>query len=179
VSGPTSAESGPAAEIPAQIRSARERLGHSLEVEGELLGELIGVLRGQRQGVAEDDLEAVDRSIHASHRLLMTLGTARKHRRDLIRVLTGDPEHPLATLPERLEPPDPHLRSQVQALRTRARIVSAELELNRTILNEALESGGEELRALLGGEGNDELYGSRAQGGRSGPPPGRIFNRTI
>src|SRR5690242_5899551 len=57
--------------------AAREALLDALRSERKLLDELVSTLRRQRSAVGTDDLQAVDDSVFATHRILATLGQAR------------------------------------------------------------------------------------------------------
>ncbi|HEU4629165.1 MAG TPA: hypothetical protein VFS08_05445, partial [Gemmatimonadaceae bacterium] len=46
--------------------------------ERKLIEDLASIMRRQRSAVAEDDLQGVDDSVFATHRVLVTLGEARR-----------------------------------------------------------------------------------------------------
>ena len=60
-----------------------DSLTDALATERRLLDELIGVMRRQRAAVGDDDLQSVDDSVFATHRVLVTLNEARRRRRSL------------------------------------------------------------------------------------------------
>ena len=68
---------------------AIEALANAVTAEVRLLEDLIGVMRKQRSSVAVDDLQGVDDSVFATHRILVTLGEARRQRRSLGRLIAG------------------------------------------------------------------------------------------
>ena len=65
------------------VVSPIESLTDALVTERRLLDELIGVMRRQRAAVGKDDLQTVDDSVFSTHRVLVTLGEARRRRRNL------------------------------------------------------------------------------------------------
>ena len=64
-------------------------LAAALQEEKALLETLIDVLEQQRRGIAQHDLEVVDETVQGSQRILLTLGEARKRRRQLVRIVSG------------------------------------------------------------------------------------------
>src|SRR5215207_5907568 len=67
----------PGAHAPATLLALVDALGS----ERRLVDELTATMRRQRAAVAVDDLQAVDDSVFATHRLLATLGQARQRRK--------------------------------------------------------------------------------------------------
>src|SRR6478752_7932907 len=65
------------------VLSPVDSLTDALITERKLLDELIAVMRRQRTAVGEDDLQSVDDSVFATHRVLVTLNEARRRRRTL------------------------------------------------------------------------------------------------
>ncbi|HLU24502.1 MAG TPA: flagellar export chaperone FlgN [Longimicrobiales bacterium] len=128
-----------------------DALADALRTEARLLGELSQVLRDQREGIAAEDMESVNDSIHAVHRLLLTLGEARLRRRTLVQVLTGREDVPLSELVEAL---GDAATDAVTAARDEVRAVAAELvrdlSLNRRILDRAIQAGEAHVRVLSG-----------------------------
>lgn len=115
----------------------------ALATERRLLDELIAVLRRQREAVSDDDLQSVDDSVYATHRVLVTLSEARRRRRSL-NVLIGQRED-LAThaldvaLGARMTPA---LRVARDELHAAARALSREVKLNRRVLRAVLSRAG-------------------------------------
>ncbi|HEX7241884.1 MAG TPA: hypothetical protein VF263_16500, partial [Longimicrobiaceae bacterium] len=72
-------------------RASLDALVDALASERRLLDELVAIMRRQRSAVGVDDLEGVDDSVFATHRVLLTLNEARRRRRSLYTLL-GDPE---------------------------------------------------------------------------------------
>jgi hypothetical protein len=119
-----------------------DALTDALISERRLLEELIAVMRRQRSAVGDDDLQCVDDSVFATHRVLVTLNEARRRRRAL-NALIGQPEDiGLEALEQALGPRvTPGLREARRELHTAARALSHEVSLNRRILREALARG--------------------------------------
>lgn len=118
-------------------------LQSALEREAHVMGELIAVVLRQRTGVEQDDLGAVRDSVYAAHRLLLTLEQARRHRRSLLELHTGDPDTPLGMLESalggELAPGLAHARDE---LLSAARTLSHEVAVNRQVVRGAASSRG-------------------------------------
>ena len=63
------------------VLSPIDSMTDALTTERRLLDELISVMRRQRSAVGDDDLQRVDDSVFATHRVLVTLNEARRRRR--------------------------------------------------------------------------------------------------
>lgn len=111
----------------------------ALASERRLIEELVEIMRRQRNAVVHNDLPEVDDSVYSTHRVLRTLGEARRRRHSLTRALgrSDDPgiERLDRMLGERMTVP---LRTARDELRTAALTLSHEVELNRHLLREAL-----------------------------------------
>lgn len=143
-----------------------DSLGPAFEQETKLLTDLLKVLKQQREAVAAEDLAGVDDTIFSAQRILRTLAEARIKRRTLLGILGVDPDIPMDDLEEALGPKvTPDLREAVQTLRSIALQLAGELEVNRQVLDKAMESG-ETLIKVLGG-------GSEQDAGVYGPGPGK------
>lgn len=150
----------------------------ALTSETRLLDELVAVMQSQRAAVAADDLPAVDTSVFATHRILFTLGEARKRRRSLNRLICDADELPLRELDEVLgEFVTDELRAARDALHAAARVLAHEVEVNRQVLRRALATSDEYVRSLYGGPEALTGYSGRplAEGERRG---GVLLNRT-
>ncbi len=79
-----------------------EALHDALVSERKLLDDLIAQMRRQRAAVAGDDIQGVDDTTFATHRILATLGQARQRRRQLNVLLGGNEECSLRELEEQL-----------------------------------------------------------------------------
>jgi hypothetical protein len=114
-------------------------LVEALTTERRLLDELRAVLSRQRDAVDADDLQAVDDSVFATHRVLVTLEEARQRRRHL-NTLIGEREdlgvHALdVVLGTRMTPA---LHAAREDLRNTAHALSQEVAVNRRVLRVAL-----------------------------------------
>jgi hypothetical protein len=119
--------------------------------ERRLLDDLVGIMRRQRSAVAGDDLQGVDDSVFATHRVLVTLGEARRRRRTLNTMLAGSDEVDLRTLADVFGGHVPiALQEAREALRTAAAALAKEVDVNRRVLREALASGDDYMRRLCG-----------------------------
>lgn len=118
--------------------------------ERRLLDELVAIMRRQRAAVAADDLQGVDDSVFATHRVLVTLGEARRRRRSLNTLIGGADELDSQALADALggDVP-PTLRDAREALRVAAGTLAGEVEVNRRILREAMATGDEYMRRLV------------------------------
>jgi hypothetical protein len=126
-----------------------EALVGAITSEIRLLEELIGVMRRQRAAVAEDDLQGVDDSVFATHRILVTLAEARRQRRALGELIAGTDDLGLRTLDEVLgDRMSDSLRDARDGLQAAAIILSREIEINRNLLRSALSTSGEMMHAL-------------------------------
>ncbi|MEX2584023.1 MAG: flagellar export chaperone FlgN [Gemmatimonadota bacterium] len=139
--------------------AAIEALANAVNAEVRLLEDLIGVMRKQRSSVADDDLQGVDDSVFATHRILVTLGEARRQRRSLGRLIAGTEDLGLRTLEEVLgDRMTDDLRDARDGLRAAALTLSREVETNRRVLRNALSTGGELMRSLYGPPEQENVY---------------------
>jgi hypothetical protein len=158
------------------VLSAVDSLTEALVAERRLIDDLINIMRKQRNAVGDDDLQVVDDSVFATHRVLVTLSEARRRRRNL-NALVGQPEDlGIHALDEALGPRmTPGLRAARDELHASAKTLSREVALNRRVLKEALAAGDQYARTLAGvgatpatetptyGAGNGAPAQSRAQ----------------
>ena len=143
------------------VLSPIESLTDALATERRLIDELIAVMRRQRSAVGDDDLQAVDDSVFATHRVLVTLGEARRRRRTLNALIGQREDIGIHALDEALGPRmTPALRTARDELHDAARTLSREVSMNRRILREALAHGDAYARALAGAEASP-VYGSQ------------------
>jgi hypothetical protein len=133
------------------VLSPVDSLTDALVAERRLIDDLIGIMRKQRNAVGDDDLQVVDDSVFATHRVLVTLSEARRRRRNL-NALVGQPEDlGIHALDEALGPRmTPTLRAARDELHAAAKTLSREVSLNRRILKEALAAGDQYARTLAG-----------------------------
>jgi hypothetical protein len=120
-----------------------ESLADALASERRLLEELIGVMRRQREAIDADDLQAIEDSVFATHRVLVTLNEARRRRRTLNTLIGHGPDVGIHSLDEVLGTRmTAELRSARDELRDTARTLSREVATNRSLLRKALPAGG-------------------------------------
>lgn len=156
--------------------TAIEALTNAVTAEVRLLEDLTGVLRKQRESVATDDIEGVDDSVFATHRILVTLGEARRQRRSLGRLISGNDDIGLRALDDVLgEQMTDGLRDARDGLRAAALILSREVEMNRKILRSALSTGGEMMRELYAPAAN--TYSGESNQGESEKKGGILIDR--
>jgi hypothetical protein len=158
-----------------------DSLGPALERETKLLGNLLKILKQQREAVATEDLAGVDDTIFSAQRILRTLAEARIKRRTLLEILGLDPGIPMDDLEDALGPKvTPELSGTIETLRTMALNLTGELEVNRRVLQGAIQSG-EKLIGLLGGGGTQDpgVYGPQAEQNQSKGDHGMILDRQI
>jgi hypothetical protein len=142
-------------ELPATrpVISPVDSLTDALSTERRLLDELIAVMRRQREAVGADDLQRVDDSVFATHRVLVTLSEARRRRRNLNALIGHREDLGIHALDEALGPRmTDALRVARDELHVAARSLSREVSLNRRILREALACGDDYARTLAGAE---------------------------
>jgi hypothetical protein len=155
----------------------------SLKSERKLLEDLAATMRRQRAAVASDDLQTVDDTVFATHRILATLGQARLRRRQLSRLLAGVEEFPMRELEEVVGPQmTDALRSARDDLQTSAQALAREVDVNRRVLRDALTHGEAHARTLAGVGDESPSGGMRyASDGAARPAAiggGRLVNRT-
>src|SRR3954464_130333 len=79
-----------------------DALYDALVSERKLLDDLIAQMRRQRSAVGSDDIDGVDESTFATHRILATVGQARQRRRQLNVLLSGNEDTTLRQVEEML-----------------------------------------------------------------------------
>ena len=168
----------PGAHAPATLLALLDALGS----ERRLVDDLTTTMRRQRAAVAVDDLQTVDDSVFATHRLLATLGQARQRRKAVNRLLCGHEEVPLRLLGEVVGAQmTDALRDACEGLQESAEALSREVEMNRRVLRDALAHG-EQLVHVLGGAPVDVRGAGYAAPGTApaaaGPGGGYLVNRT-
>ena len=118
-------------------------LADALDRERRLLGELAAVLRRQREGVATEDVQAVDDSVFAAYRVMRTIEEARRRRRAVIGLLAGVADTPIRELEAALGPRmTPAVAAARDGLELTARSVAREIAINREVLRQAIETRG-------------------------------------
>jgi hypothetical protein len=128
-----------------------EMLADAMSSETKLIDELIAIMRRQRMAVAADDLEAVDASVFATHRVLITLNEARRRRRTLNHMLGEREDISIDALEDMLgSRMTLQLSGLRDSLRQAAHSLSHEVSVNRRVLRQALAGGDAYVRTLTG-----------------------------
>lgn len=127
-----------------------ERLVNSLEREVELLRELSTILEQQRQGVARNDSPAIESSIQALGRTILTLEESRRQRRSVLALLGDTEEVGLNELEAHLgHAIPPELSKARTAVQQAAAVASRDLAINRAVLDRAVQAGDAFLQRLF------------------------------
>lgn len=129
--------------------------------EHAVLEDLVMTLERQRLAVTRDDINAVNDSVFAAHRLLSAYREARTRRRSVVTVACGGGEGSLEDLdlaPGVLLSDDERLARTDLRLAAR-RLVSA-VDQNRKLLQAAMSSGEAFFRILTGAAGAAQSYPS-------------------
>jgi hypothetical protein len=131
----------------------------SLRSESRLIDELAATMRRQRAAVATDDLQGVDDSVFATHRILATLGQARQRRLQLNRLLGAAEEISVRQLDELLgaQMTEP-LRAARDGRQASAQALAGEVDVNRRVLRDAIARGESYVRALCVPGETKQLY---------------------
>lgn len=143
-----------------------DALTDALSAERKLIAELTDVMLRQRSAVGADDLQGVDDSVFATHRLLLTLGEARKRRRGINTLLGWKEDAGVKQLDDLLgDAMSPRLRTERDELQTAARHLSREIEINRRVLRAALANNEAFVRVMCGAPAEEAPngYGTAAQ----------------
>lgn len=158
-----------------------EALHDALVSERRLLEDLIAQMRRQRTAVSVEDIQGVDDSTFATHRILATLGQARQRRRQLNLLLGGTEECTLRELEEMLgDQIDGRLREARQRLQQAADLLAREVGMNRKLLREALSSNDQYVRTLVGGTPTTSVYAAEgAPASATAAARGVLVNRTV
>ena len=126
-------------------------LANALRSEARLLADLVGVMRRQREAVAQDDLDSVDESVFATHRVLSTLAEARRRRRSVNSLLGEGTDLSISALDDFFNGTLPdQIREAAETLTDVARSLQREVEMNRRVLRQAIDGGDQYVRALCG-----------------------------
>ncbi len=155
-------------------------LAQALLYEANVIEELRQALLRQRAGVAADDAELVEASIHAMGRTLLTLDEARRRRGALTALITGSEPTPL----EKLEAMfggilPPELEAARTKVKRAALATAQEVAINQHILRRALEAGDAFLQRLFSMASDPAPNYQRNEGlAESAPRSGLILNRT-
>lgn len=152
----------------------------ALITERRLLDDLVLQMRRQRAAVGADDIDSVDESVFATHRILATLGQARQRRRQLNELLGGTADMPLRDLEARLgDQVDDRLRDARSRLQAAADTLSREVGMNRKLLREALSQNTQHVRVLSGEPATPSTYAAEGSSAATTQPRGLVVNRTV
>lgn len=159
----------------AHVAPTVDSLAAALREEERLLRELIAVLRSQRAAIAADDLERLDDAVFGTHRVLLTLGEARRRRQALNRLLGESDDLSIEALVEAFggEPPA-GVRAAIDGLVDAGQVLNREVDLNQRVLRVAIDAGDQLVRALCGVPTAD-TYGSAP----ATSAPATLFDRRI
>jgi len=143
-------EEGRAGSRETAVGSRLEELAAALAHELRLIDDLRQALLRQRTAVAADDPDAIESSVQAIGRTLLTLDEARRRRGALVALVAGSDAVALADLESRLGFPLPAgLIAAREAVRREAEATTRELAINQTVLRRALEAGDAFLQQLF------------------------------
>jgi hypothetical protein len=158
-----------------------DALHDALVSERRLLDDLIAQMRRQRAAVGTDDIQGVDDSTFATHRILATLGQARQRRRQLNVLLGGTEEMTLREVEELLgDLVDDRFRDARQRLQQAADTLTREVGMNRRLLREALTNTDQHVRTLVGTPSAPSTYATEGVvPSGTGAPRGVLVNRTV
>lgn len=154
-------------------------LHDALVSERRLLDELIAQMRRQRAAVSADDIQGVDDSTFATHRILATLGQARQRRRQLNVLVGGAEEMTLREVEDVLgDLVDEQFHEARQRLQQAADTLTREVSMNRQLLREALTSTDQHVQTLVGGPASPTTYATEGLVPPGpGAPRGVLVNR--
>jgi len=154
-------------------------LAEALLYEAHVIEELRQALLRQRAGVAADDPEMVEASVHAMGRTLLTLDEAKRRRAALTSLITGGEAVPMERLETMLGGALPPEVQEARALVKRVALLTAQdVAINQHILRRALEAGDLFLQKLFSMAGDPAPGYQRRE--PAGDPPARsgvILNR--
>jgi hypothetical protein len=170
-----------ASRISLQASALLDALHDALVSERRLLDDLIAQMRRQRSAVSADDIQGVDDSTFATHRILATLGQARTRRRQLNVLLGGSEEMTLREIEDLLgDLVDDRFRDARQRLQLAADMLTREVGMNRKLLREALTNTDQHVRTLVGAPAAPATYANEGMvPPGTGAPRGVLVNRTV
>jgi hypothetical protein len=155
-------------------------LAEALLYEANVIEELRQALLRQRAGVAADDAELVETSIHAMGRTLLTLDEAKRRRAALTALIAGGNPTPLDGLEAVLGGTLPREVEEARTMVKRAALLTAQdVAINQHILKRALEAGDLFLQKLFSMSGQPAPGYARGERPlEPAPQSGLILNRT-
>ena len=118
-----------------------EELESALSEEQSLMEDLDRMLLRQRAGVAADDPEAIEATVQAISRTLLTLDEARRRRTALITLVIGNPGVALEDLQRHLAIPLPAAFMEArERVRRAGEAIAGDLAINQDVLRRGLEA---------------------------------------
>ncbi len=163
----------PPAGLSRRVPNAPAQLVRALRDEHAVLEDLVETLDRQRKAVARDDIDAVNDTVFAAHRLLAAYREARSRRKSAVIVACGGGEGRVEDLPHALGDGFTEIeRKASEDLRSAARRLVAAVDMNRQLLQSAMSSGDAFLRVLTGGAAAPQAYApaTRAAGAAAAAP---------
>ncbi|MCE9602271.1 MAG: flagellar protein FlgN [Gemmatimonadetes bacterium] len=134
-------------------------LVRALRDEHAVLEDLVLTLERQRSAVARDDIDAVNDSVFAAHRLLGAYREARTRRRSVVIVACGGGEGSIEDLGQAIGTPlSDAERLASDDLRSAARRLVRAVDQNRKLLQAAMSSGDAFFRLLTGAGAATQAY---------------------
>lgn len=134
-------------------------LVRALRDEHAVLEDLVTTLERQRGAVSRDDIDAVNDSVFAAHRLLGAYREARTRRRSVVIVACGGGAGSIEDLAHALGTPlSDAERVASDDLRSAARRLVAAVDQNRKLLQAAMASGDAFFRLLTGAGPATQAY---------------------
>ncbi|HEU4587345.1 MAG TPA: flagellar export chaperone FlgN [Gemmatimonadales bacterium] len=156
-----------------------DELRAALERELHLIEHLRQALLRQRAGVAADDAEAIDASVQAVGRTLLTLDEARRHRAAIVGSVLGSEDASLADLEQQVGGALPaSLVAAREAVRRAADAAAREIAINQQVLRRALEAGDAFLQQLFASAADPMPVYSPSARAAEPRSSGLLLNRT-
>jgi hypothetical protein len=110
-----------------------------IRLEVRLLQDLLAIIQRQRKAVLADDLQVVEETIYDTHRVLHTLGEAKRRRKPINQRLGLDGDVSVREFDSTLRAQMPaELHRVTKELEQLASTLAAEIETNREVLRKAL-----------------------------------------
>jgi len=155
-------------------------LAETLRAEARLLEDLVSIMSRQRDAVSHDDIDALDDTVFSTHRVLVTLGEARRRRRSLNALLGGSDDLSLSALDELFSRNVPaEIRTAAGRLTDTAKLLQREVEINRRVLRVAIEAGDRLVRVLMGSPLTPAISYAPSAPARNASSGGVILDRMV
>ncbi len=144
-----------------------DALTRAFDAERAILDDLHAALLRQREAVAVDDLEGINATVFAAHRLLGMYREARANRRRVVQLLCEREgvrvEELEAHLGDRLSPA---ARAALEAVRSSAQRLQDGVAVNRELLQAAMLAGDQLVKAISAAQGSAGYTAGPQAGGR-------------